>query len=169
MHKKGFTLLELLVVVLIIGILASVALPQYKIAVAKSRIATVTPLMNTIRQAEESYYMANGVYTPLIGNLDVSFTPEAEINSTFKLNDNFRGNLLGNLTNKTYVQAVYCPGYGGDNTQCNNHDEFAYFLWLTHSESPNAITCRGYRKFGKKVCKSLCGSESCNVLTKMPL
>ena len=62
MNKKAFTLIELLVVVLIIGILAAVALPQYEKAVEKSRAAEAFVMLKHLKDAQEVYYMANGVY-----------------------------------------------------------------------------------------------------------
>ncbi len=70
---SGFTLVELLVVVLIIGILVAVALPQYEKSVEKSRAAEAVVFFRTIAEAEKRYYMATGEYTDDISALDISF------------------------------------------------------------------------------------------------
>ena len=55
--KKGFTLLELLVVVLIIGILAGIALPQYKKSVDISRMKAILPTIRAIYEARQRCYL----------------------------------------------------------------------------------------------------------------
>ena len=62
LDAKAFTLLELLVVVLIIGILAAVAVPQYQKAVEKSRMTEAVSLVRAIANANQVFFMANGRY-----------------------------------------------------------------------------------------------------------
>ncbi len=57
--KKGFTLIEMLVVVLIIGVLAAIAVPQYEASIEKSRVAEALVMMKSIADAEQRYFQAN--------------------------------------------------------------------------------------------------------------
>ena len=71
MKNQAFTLVELLVVVLIIGILAAIAVPQYQKAVDKARAAEAITILKNITDAQEVYYLANGEYTDDLENLDI--------------------------------------------------------------------------------------------------
>ena len=56
MTKKGFTLIELMIVVAIIGILAAIAIPQFANLVAKSQEGRCKANLGTIRSALSIYY-----------------------------------------------------------------------------------------------------------------
>ncbi len=71
MNKRGFTLIEMMAVVLIVGILATVALPQYQRALLKSRYVALMPGANALRDGEDAYFLMNRRYTSNPQELDV--------------------------------------------------------------------------------------------------
>ncbi|MGP5407151.1 pilin [Psychrobacter celer] len=55
--QKGFTLIELMIVVAIIGILAAIAIPQYQNYIAKSQVSRVMSELGGLKTAVETCYL----------------------------------------------------------------------------------------------------------------
>ncbi len=72
--KQGFTLVELLVVVLIIGILASVGLPEYTRAIKRARSAEAKQMLPDMYNAKKLAKVTLGREPTTFAEMDVKFT-----------------------------------------------------------------------------------------------
>ncbi|MBR2392067.1 MAG: prepilin-type N-terminal cleavage/methylation domain-containing protein [Elusimicrobiaceae bacterium] len=71
-NNKGFTLVELLVVVLIIGILAAMAMPAYFKAVERARASEAETMIGTVVNAQQRYKMKTGKFAKKWTSLDIA-------------------------------------------------------------------------------------------------
>ncbi len=65
--RKGFTLIEILIVVIILGILAAIVIPQFTNASEDARKSSVASQLQTLRSAVELYKLQHGDSYPTTG------------------------------------------------------------------------------------------------------
>lgn len=87
--EKGFTLLELMIAVAIIGILAAIAVPNYQRYLIKSNRSVAQSYMLSISNAQEQYLLDNRSYadpdpdTNITGVLGASMAAPTELNGKY--------------------------------------------------------------------------------------
>jgi prepilin-type N-terminal cleavage/methylation domain-containing protein len=122
-NKKAFTLIELLVVVLIIGILAAIALPKYNKAAERANVAKVLPLLRSVYDAQQRYFLTYGEYATKFDELDVEIPwtsttqstsfPYPYITDTRSYGDFAKGGWLFYLTGPAYYPKVIVWKFSG--------------------------------------------------------
>lgn len=70
--RRGFTLIEMIIVIIIIGIIATLGLTQYAEVVERARAAEAMMILGGIRTLQEAYKLEHGTYASDIGDLPVT-------------------------------------------------------------------------------------------------
>ena len=73
--KTGFSLVELAVVVVIIGVLAAFAVPRFRSSVERSKAAEAFNYLAAVQAAQEHYHARQSTYTEDLDDLDIKLTP----------------------------------------------------------------------------------------------
>jgi len=73
-RKTGFSLVELAVVVVIIGVLAAFAVPRFRSSVERSKAAEAYNYLSAVQAAQERFHARQGTYADDLSTLDIQLS-----------------------------------------------------------------------------------------------
>ena len=72
--RNGYTLMEIIITVIILGVIVSLAVPNYTMSVEKTKAAEGAQMLEALLNAQRRYQIEYGVYANDLNNLDIEFT-----------------------------------------------------------------------------------------------
>ncbi len=128
-HSAGFTLIELMIVVIIVGVLAAIAIPQYQNYVLRSNRTEGQALLTEAAARQERFFTQNNTYADTVAKL--GYTSADSQNRLYQLVIN-----LSNGNTRYTLTAVPINGQVKDNPKCGT-------LGLTHTGEKTATGSDG--------------------------
>ncbi len=118
-NKKSFTLLELIIVIIVLGVLTSLATPRYLMIVEKSRSVEGVNSLNAIYRAQERYtYLSNGKYSTKVDDLNIAITGLSYFKNPQAADAETPVNYVGKITRNGDLYVLYVSSKG--KTSCEN-------------------------------------------------
>lgn len=121
---QGFTLIELMIAIVIVGILSAVALPSYRDYVARGYITEATAALSELRTRAEQWYADNRTY------VGASCTPSA-LPQHFTLGCDLNANTYTLTATGTGTMADYSYTVNQANAKTSTTPESSGSCWIT--------------------------------------
>ncbi len=72
--KKGYSLLESIIAIVVLGILASIALPNFTVSIEKTRASEGVKILSSLLTAQRAFFAENQAYAPDLDDLDITIS-----------------------------------------------------------------------------------------------